>query len=147
LSIAREKGGVDVVSRITIVSAVVGLVLVGSGCGGSSAPKAGADCGETREVGTADLGGSAGGTGYPDVQGVPVVSNAGHGTSCRQLLALADAYENKKGPALFGWLDRHNWISMNYDDEARPYSTFDLDKNDLFIGTRAGQRSQVAFGT
>jgi hypothetical protein len=56
---------------------------------------------------------------------------------------------HKKGPELFAWLDKHHWIWMNYDDEARPYAVFDLDKNDVFVGkppARPGQRSQVAFG-
>ena len=36
---------------------------------------------------------------------------------------------------------------MNYDDKARPYAVFDVNKNNVFIGSRPGQRSQVAFGS
>jgi hypothetical protein len=135
-----------VLARISIASAAV--LLLASGCGGSSSDKSAAssDCGKTIEVGPGDLGGSYGGTGYPDVVGSPVVSNAGDGTACKQLLALADAYDKKKGPNLFRWLDNHGWTWMNYDDQAKPYSLFDLDKSNVFIGEKPGQRSQVAFG-
>jgi hypothetical protein len=35
---------------------------------------------------------------------------------------------------------------VNYDDQAKPYSLFDVDKNNVFVGSKPGQRSQVAFG-
>jgi hypothetical protein len=149
--------GIDVLGRrwlcsVGVASAVV--LLIASGCGGSgegsasdsSATKA-ADCGETSDVLAGEYGGSAGGKAYLDVDGTPVVSRAGRGTYCRQLLALADAYERKHGTDLLRWLDRHTWIWMNRDAAASKYSTFDLDTNDVFIGTRPGQRSQVAFRT
>jgi hypothetical protein len=121
--------------------------LVASGCGGSGGSSASKpDCGKTYDHGPGEIGGSYGGKSYQDVQGVPVVSLAGDGTSCKQLLALADAYAHKKGPKLFAWLDQHHWTWMNYDDKARPYAVFDVNKNNVFIGTRPGQRSQVAFG-
>jgi hypothetical protein len=145
-----ENREVAVLGRASIASAVV--LLAASGCGGSggsSASKSGPDCGKTYDHGPGEFGGDYGGKSYQDVEGVPVVSIAGKGTSCKQLLALADAYAHKKGPELFAWLDKHHWIWMNYDDEARPYAVFDLDKNDVFVGkppARPGQRSQVAFG-
>jgi hypothetical protein len=116
-------------------------MLVASGCGGSSATKSSTDCGKALSIPIGDLGGQYGGTAYQDVSGVPVVSLAGNGTSCKQLLAFADASEHKKGPNLFAWLNQHKWVWMNYDTKASPYSLFDLDKNDVFIGTRRGQRS------
>jgi hypothetical protein len=130
-------------------------LLIAAGCGGfgggsasdSSATKATADCGETSDVLAGEDGGSAGGKAYLDVDGTPVVSRAGRGTYCKQLLALADAYERKRGADLLRWLYQHRWIWMNHDGRASKHSTFDLDKNDVFIGTGPGQRSQVAFRT
>jgi hypothetical protein len=134
-----------VLGRISLASAVV--LLLAAGCGGSSGESAGGDdCGKTVQLRAGELGGSAGGTGYQEVVGSPVVSNAGDGTSCKQLLALAKAYDERKGPNLFRWLDNHGWTWMNYDYRAKPYSLFDLDKNNVFVGRRPGQRSQVAFG-
>jgi hypothetical protein len=75
------------------------------------------------------------------------VSLAGDGTSCAELQSLAHTYATLKGPELIGWLDAHHWTWMNYDETAAPYSVFDLKTNDVFIGTRRGQRSQVSFAT
>jgi hypothetical protein len=125
--------------------------LIVSGCGGGSGSSgshgSSKDCGETQAVPPGDLGGSAGGTAYKDVEGLPVVSNAGGGVTCEKLRALADAYAKLQGVKLISWLDQHKWTWMNYDKEAMNYSTFDLDKNNVFIGFRPGQRSQVAFGS
>jgi hypothetical protein len=130
-------------------------VLVVSACGlsggssnsGSSAAGTTRDCGEASDVLAGDFGGSAGGKAYLDVEGKPVVSRAGRGTSCTRLRALADAYAHKSGDDFLAWLVRNTWIWLNHSATAGKRSTFDLGKNDVFIGIQPGQRSQVAFHT
>jgi hypothetical protein len=140
---------------LCLVVASAFAVLVVSGCGlsgggstgGSSAAETTRDCGEASDVLAGDFGGSAGGKAYLDVEGKPVVSHAGRGTSCTRLRALAAAYGHKRGDDFLGWLVRNTWIWLNHDAAAGKRSTFDLGKNDVFIGIQRGQRSQVAFHT
>jgi hypothetical protein len=145
-----ENREVAVLGRASIASAVV--LLAASGCGGSggsSASKSGPDCGKTYDHGPGEFGGDYGGKSYQDVEGVPVVSIAGKATSCKQLLALADAYCTQEGSGVVCVARQTSLDLDDYDDEARPYAVFDLDKNDVFVGkppARPGQRSQVAFG-
>jgi hypothetical protein len=127
------------------------LVAPAYSVGKSATAKRKADCGDTTKIGPGQMGGKYGGTAYTDLDGVPVVSFAGRGVSCVQLKSLAHAYRTLENPStvnfkFIGWLTRHHWTWMNYDDQARPYSLFNLRKNDVFIGSRPGQRSQIAFG-
>jgi hypothetical protein len=72
-------------------------------------------CGDGVKVPAGNKGGRHGGTYYPDVKGGPIVSLAGGRTSCEALLALADAYATKEGPALTSWLRKNRWTWMNTD--------------------------------
>jgi hypothetical protein len=92
-------------------------------------------------------GGRYGGTYYPDVKGGPVVSLAGGVTSCKALLALADAFASKKGPPLTSWLRTHEWTWMNTDPEAHDYMKFNGNDFEVFVSTaqNGSNESQVAF--
>jgi hypothetical protein len=124
------------------VIAAATTVMVASGCGGG-----GSGCGTGVKLPPGKDGGSFGGTLYTDVKGSPVVSFGGDGTSCNQLQALADAYDTETGVKLFSWLSAHHWTWMNYDDQAKHFMAFDGSTNDVFIGSKKGQKSQVAFPT
>jgi hypothetical protein len=146
----RFGTGVGILGRrwlflVSVASTVALLAL--SGCGGSGEKSASAHCGEVSDVLAGNFGGSAGGKAYLDVEGKPVVSRAGRGTSCEQLLALAEAYAHEQGDDFLVWLGQHAWIWLNRSAVAGKRSLFDLDQNDVFIGSRPGQRSQVAFHT
>jgi hypothetical protein len=128
--------------RLSIAGVVVLTALIVVGCGSSSKK---ASCGQTIKTPQSKDAGQYGGTLYIDVEGSPIVSFAGGGTSCAQLQSLAHAYSSLKGVKLFSWLDAHHWTWMNYDEKAMPYAVFDLNTSDVFIGSRPGQRSQVSF--
>jgi hypothetical protein len=92
-----------------------------------------------------EYGGGYGATHYPDVAGKPSVSLGGGGTSCEQLLALADAYQTKKGLPFLNWLDANTWTWMNVDEKLDKFALWNTNDYDVFIGKKEGQKSQVAF--
>jgi hypothetical protein len=104
-------------------------------------------CGAGVKVPPGNKGGRHGGTYYPDVKGGPVVSHAGGVTSCEALLALADAFATKTGPALTSWLKQNKWTWMNTDPEAHDYMNFNGNHFEVFFRTaqNASNASQIAF--
>ena len=138
-------------------------VLACSGCGGGGSTTtvtktrtttvtgavtvAHSSCRNGVKVPPGDRGGRHGGMYYPDVTGGPVVSLAGGRTSCKELLALADAFATKKGPPLTSWLKQHNWTWMNTDPEAHDYMNFNGSDFDVFfrMAQNVSNASQVAF--